>query len=617
MEGLLVSVIVNTKNCSEQLDVCLASVKNQNYPNVEIIIVDNNSTDNTKEVARKYTEKVYNKGPERSTQKNFGMKIAKGEFVLLVDNDQELPENLIEECVKEAEKGYDAIHIEDHGIGLTFWSRANAFEKAIHFNDRKVTFPRFVNRQKILEIGGFDEKLVFNEDIDLHMRMEERGFRIGHADVLFNHYEGYSLFDIIKKSFYYGSTAGAYFKKNPSQGAKLYLLYHPWIYIKNWRYFLKHPIYGSASIFRKFINYAAGGCGLIYSYLKNNLKLQIARSVGDSHPSYLIFFITSKCNSRCKYCFYWKELNQVKNELRLKEIEKITKCFKNLLYVSLTGGEPFLREDIDKIAFYFYKNSGTKFIAIPTNGILCEKIKEKVMSILELCPKVHLNIEISIDALGELHDEIRGVRGNFYRVLKTLKYLEGIKKKNPNLRIIIHSVFSAYNQDHVKRLYDFVRGYDIDQFRIGLIRKDSKFSDSTKIDLKKYNDFVDYIEKNKKIGKGLYSKLFYVINIMNREVNLKTLKKNKMVLPCVAGKKMLVIGEEGEVYPCEMLNKSFGNIRDYNYEVSRLLKSKKGKDLRNFIVKSKCFCTWGCATQNNIIFNPRTYPKIVYNLMRA
>ena len=615
---VLVSVIVPTKNSfGEIFEKCLGSVKRQDYPEIELIVVDNNSTDNTKEVAKRFTDRVYNRGPERSAQRNFGARVAKGEFLLFVDSDQELPVNLVSECVKESEKGFDAVLIEDNGIGLTFWSKANAFEKAIHFKDTTVTSPRFVSREKFLGVGGLDERLVFNEDIDLHMRMKKKGLRVGHTDILFNHYEGYSLGDVIKKSFYYGVTSREYFKKNPGQGAKLYLLYHPWIYIKNWRYFLKHPVYGTASVFRKFVNYAAGGTGLLYSYYKNNLKLQIGRSVVDSHISYLIFFITARCNSRCKYCFYWKELNQNKNELSLEEIEKTSKNFKNLLYVSLTGGEPFLREDIDKIAFAFYKNSNTRFIAIPTNGILSEKIKEKVESILELCPNVHLNVELSLDALEEVHDNIRGVKGNFQRAMKTLGYLEQIKKKNPNMRIIIHSVFSGYNQDHVRELYDYIMKKEVDQYRIGLIRKDSRIPESMDIDLKKYNDFVEYIERNKKVGKGLYSKLFYVVNVMNREVNLKTLRQNRMVLPCVAGKKMIVIGEEGDVYPCEILHKSFGNIREHGYDVKRLLRSPQGKALRNFIVKSKCFCTWGCATQNNIIFNPMTYPRILKGMIRV
>ena len=75
---MLVSVIVPTKNSEQFLEKCLDSIKKQTYKRVEIIVVDNNSTDNTKKIARKFTNKVFNKGPERSAQMNFGAKKAKG-----------------------------------------------------------------------------------------------------------------------------------------------------------------------------------------------------------------------------------------------------------------------------------------------------------------------------------------------------------------------------------------------------------------------------------------------------------------------------------------------------------------------------------------------------------
>jgi radical SAM protein with 4Fe4S-binding SPASM domain len=612
----LVSVIIPTKNSEGKIfEKCLDSVKNQTYSPIELIIPDNNSTDNTKEIVKKYTKEIYNKGPERSSQRNFAIQKAKGEYVLSLDSDQELPKNLVEECVKEI-SGKDAVLIEDNGIGTTFWSKAHAFEKAIHFGDREVTSPRFFRRDKFLNIGGFDENLLVAEDLDLFMRMKQAGFKTGHTNLRFNHYEGGNLKDVWRKSFYYGTTAQNFLKKNPKRGLKIYLLYHPLAYLKNWKYFLKHPLYGSASIVRKGVTYIAGFSGMLNSSLRNNIKLQLAESVLKPDPAYLILYVTSKCNSKCKYCFYWKELNKEKNELKLEEIEKLTKGFKNLVYVSLTGGEPFLRENLDKIGYFFYKNSRTRFLVIVTNGTLSEKIRENVKSILEMCPKINLSIRISLDALGDIHDKIRGIKGNFKQVLKTLEYLKEIKKKHPNLRIIIHSTYSAYNEDHVKELYDYIKLQGIDQYEIGLIRKDSKLDEATKINLKKYIDFVNYVEKNKVKSKTPYATIFSEINAMNREVNFRTITENKMILPCVAGKKMLVIGEEGDVYPCEILKKTFGNIRDFNYNINKMLKSKNGEELRRDIVKSKCFCSWGCATLNNIVFNPKNYPEILHRVLK-
>lgn len=74
----IVSVVVTIKNEENNIENCLKSIESQSYPQekIEIIVVDNNSTDCTKKISRRFTNKVYNKGPERSVQRNFGMEKA-------------------------------------------------------------------------------------------------------------------------------------------------------------------------------------------------------------------------------------------------------------------------------------------------------------------------------------------------------------------------------------------------------------------------------------------------------------------------------------------------------------------------------------------------------------
>ncbi len=76
----LVSVIVTTKNEERNIENCLKSIRNQTYKNIEIIVVDNNSDDRTKEIAKKYTAQVFNHGPERSAQRNLGAERAESKY---------------------------------------------------------------------------------------------------------------------------------------------------------------------------------------------------------------------------------------------------------------------------------------------------------------------------------------------------------------------------------------------------------------------------------------------------------------------------------------------------------------------------------------------------------
>src|SRR5206468_1500632 len=99
----LVSIVIPTKNSGEFLEACLRSIKEQTYTNIEIIVVDNSSSDNTQEIARKYTDKVFTKGPERSAQRNFGAQSSSGDYLLIIDSDMELSPNVIAECVEKAQ----------------------------------------------------------------------------------------------------------------------------------------------------------------------------------------------------------------------------------------------------------------------------------------------------------------------------------------------------------------------------------------------------------------------------------------------------------------------------------------------------------------------------------
>lgn|GEM_PF-2009305 len=610
MKKPLISIIVTTRNNSgETLRKCLASTKNQTYPSTELIVVDNNSSDNTKEIAREYTSKVFNYGNERSSQRNFGVKRAKGEYFFYLDSDQELLPDLIEEVFQKIQ-GNDAVFVADKGIGTTFWSKAHSFEKEIHFGDKEVMSPRFFRRDKFLEIGGFDENLIVSEDLELCIRMKNAGFKFGYSDLKTNHYEGGGLREVFQKSRYYGKSTVAFLKKSGAKGFKIYLIYHPLVYLKNWRYFLKHPIYGTASIIRKFVTYLGAGVGMIEKFLDKTHYRMIRAALKNDEPAYAIFFITSKCNFKCKHCFYWKSLN-VKEELSLDEFVKISKGFNNLVYLNLTGGEPFLREDIDKICFSFYKNSGTKFIAISTNGFFTKKIAEKVYSILNSCRGIQLNIGISIDSLYKKHDEFRGVKGSFRNAIQTINSLKKIKEKYPNLNIIINTCYSKYNENEIKEIYEYLKKLGVSYQRIGLLREDTKDPELTKVSLEKYESLMNEIKKDENNN---YSNLFRIINQLNNEINLKVKKYDKRIIPCVAGRKMVVIKENGDVFPCEILNKKMGNLKEFDYKIGRLLNSKTAGEINNSIRKN-CFCHWGCATQNNIVFNPWMYPKIACRLL--
>jgi len=156
------------------------------------------------------------------------------------------------------------------------------------------------------------------------------------------------------------------------------------------------------------------------------LKTIIGKQLGiDSlnTPIILHLTLTNRCNSRCKMCNIWSGENKedITSECLMKYKNSI--FGKNLRILDLTGGEPFLC-DIPSIV-KMLDNGKIKTILISTNGFLTEKIERDLRKILD-STKANIIIDISIDGIGEKHDEIRGVAGAYEKALKSIRAIKSI-----------------------------------------------------------------------------------------------------------------------------------------------------------------------------------------------
>jgi len=210
-----VSVIITTKNEEKNIANCLKSIKRQVYPQdeIEIISVDNNSTDKTKEIALSYTDKVYNVGPERSAQRNFGVRQATGKYILYLDADMILSKNVVKECVEKCENEDNiALYIPERIIGKGFWIRVRDFERSF-YNATVIDCVRFVRRDKFLELGGFDENLTGPEDWDFDRRTRQ----VGRVDIIeapiYHNEREFSLKRYLRKKSYYTEKIDRYINK--------------------------------------------------------------------------------------------------------------------------------------------------------------------------------------------------------------------------------------------------------------------------------------------------------------------------------------------------------------------------------------------------------------------
>lgn len=233
----IVSVIVYTRNSDHTLDKSLENLRQQTYKNIEIIVVDNNSTDQTKKVARKYTSLVYNKGPERASQINFGVKKAKGKYIFHTGSDIDRDRDLIEQAVaKMEEEGFDAIYLNvlTKLQSNNIWEKVRALERKIYYREKGMSAARIYKKSVFLKIGGVDENIGgASDDLDFQDKIDSGGFRTGLIDAKeYTLREYASYYTIITRSLYYGWYLNGYLKKNSERSKKQYSLIRP-EFIKN------------------------------------------------------------------------------------------------------------------------------------------------------------------------------------------------------------------------------------------------------------------------------------------------------------------------------------------------------------------------------------------------
>lgn len=177
-EKPLVSIVVPTRNSAATLGNCLESIMLQTYPNIELIVVDNGSTDGTKEIAERFTQSVHSHGPERSAQRNLGLKqLAHGSIFSYIDSDMILGPNVVSESVEALSQGYVGVYIPEIILAPAFLGKVRRFERNA-YDGTAIDAVRFFLADAFLAVGGFDEDLFSQgsgEDWDLDIALAQKG----------------------------------------------------------------------------------------------------------------------------------------------------------------------------------------------------------------------------------------------------------------------------------------------------------------------------------------------------------------------------------------------------------------------------------------------------------
>jgi MoaA/NifB/PqqE/SkfB family radical SAM enzyme len=271
--------------------------------------------------------------------------------------------------------------------------------------------------------------------------------------------------------------------------------------------------------------------------------------------------LTYRCNSRCQMCYTWQYPTKKEDEITVKDIEKLPQLY----FVNITGGEPFLREDIHEIVRVV--NAKSHRIVISTNGLLTDRIIE----FFEHKDNKNIGIRISLDGLPQSNELIRGIKDGFDRSFRTLLELKAMGIKDLGIGITI----SDQNAKDLVPLFHLANSMGI-EFAIAVVHNsyyfhklDNKIENKDMV-AREFKSLMKCYLKTRKIKN--WFRAYMATGIVNRIYDLPR------PLPCIMGTGSFFLDPIGEIRPCNVMEESMGNIKEKSFE--EIWYSNKANEIR-------------------------------------
>ncbi len=338
-------------------------------------------------------------------------------------------------------------------------------------------------------------------------------------------------------------------------------------------------------------------------------------------PINLTYSVTNKCNSRCRSCDIWKiypaERERLADELSLDEIEKLFETIGPVYFFNISGGEPFLRGDLVDIILLACEHLDPNVVHIPTNALMPRRVLRRTEEILRRLRdagfgRVKLTLKPSMDGVGTDHDWVRGVKGNWEKLLRTVRGLQQLQDDWPTLGVGVGTVISTMNIHKLPETIRAAEELDVDTYisEVAEERLEMRNS-STGItpDHERYRVAISPFQRStrKRMEKlGGLELLTQAMRHVYYDLTADWLEKREQVIPCYAGVTNVHINPYGEVWPCAVLadSNSMGNVKDHDYDFWSVWHSDRAAEVRGSIKRGECDCPLANQAYANMLLSP-------------
>ena len=281
--------------------------------------------------------------------------------------------------------------------------------------------------------------------------------------------------------------------------------------------------------------------------------------------------LTYRCNAKCNMCDVWQHPTMPSEEIGLDVIEKLPYTF----FTNITGGEPFIRQDLPEIVDLLRKKSTR--IVISTNGYFTDKI-------ISLCKKYpDLGIRISIEGLPKANDEIRGIPDGFDRGLRTLLELRSMGIKDIGFGMTVQGL----NCLDIVPLYLLAQGLGY-EFATATLHNshyfhkwDNAINNKEEV-VAEFEKLIKLLLKSKKVKE--WFRAYFNYGLINY------IKGNQRPLPCEMGQNGFFVDPWGDVLACNGMDEKqpMGNLKEKTWD--EIWNSKRAEEVRQMVKNCKKNC---------------------------
>ena len=351
-------------------------------------------------------------------------------------------------------------------------------------------------------------------------------------------------------------------------------------------------------------------------------KLQASHALGKplTLPINLTISVTYRCNSRCKTCNVWQRPD---DDFSIEEYEKTFESIgRDPYWFTFSGGEPTLRKDLPEIIEAAYRHCRPGIINIPTNGISDKTIPSRIERVLQVAPTSEVIVNLSLDGVGEKHDVIRGVKGNFKRAMRTYSGLKALKDRYNNFTLGVHTVISNFSAGDFDDTYAFVRDELKPDSYITEIAEERAELNTIGMDItppiQRYQHVIEHLQQ------GTYQADFKGISRITQfsrdryyDLVRRTLVEKRQIIPCLAGVASAQIAPNGDIWTCCVRAEPVGNLREFNYNFGSTWNTSKANELRRSIKAGECYCPLANAAYTNMLCHTPTVVRIAAEVAKS